>query len=113
MGLLFLPTFIDADASLMAIEIGVVKPPRILDFGKVHLDQPPPYWGEAEIRARFDAEGRGNFGAHWPDVLAALQDLKAIGIYYVDPKPGNIVFGDEQDDPDWDQEPKIDYSDYE
>lgn len=111
--MLYVPSFVDADERFMAIEMGVVKPPRLLDFGKVYLDRPPPYWGDVEIRARFDAEGRWLFGSHWPDVLVALEELKELGIYYVDPKPGNIVFGDEQDNPDWDAEPPIDYTDYE
>ena len=34
-----------------------------------------------------------------------------IGVWYVDPKPANIDCGIE--DPDWDTEPEIDYSQYE
>ena len=34
-----------------------------------------------------------------------------MGIWYVDPKPANIDCG--IDDPDWDKEPELDYSQYE
>jgi hypothetical protein len=63
--------------------------------------------------ARFYAEGAWLFRDHWPDVVTALEALRKLGIYYLDPKPGNIAFGDETEDANWDQEPRIDYSEYE
>lgn len=112
LGKLYIPKFVDADDRFLAIEMGVVTPPRLLDFGKVYLDSPPPYWGDGEIRAKFDAEGAWLFRDRWPDVIVALEELRQLGIYYVDPKPGNILFGDEADDLDWAIEPPIDYSEF-
>jgi hypothetical protein len=112
-GMLYVPRLVDADDQHLALEMGIIKPPRLLDFGKVHLDAPPPYWDDPHIRARFDSEGRWHFREHWSDVLEALNELEHLGIYYVDPKPGNIVFGDESEDPVWDAEPPLEYESYE
>jgi hypothetical protein len=88
------PGLIDFDDSLMAIEISVVSPPFLLDFGKVYLDAPPPYWNDAEIMAHWHSEGEENFGDRWPEVLRLIGALQKYGIWYVDPKPGNIMFAD-------------------
>jgi hypothetical protein len=89
------PKLIDADDSLMAIEMSIVRRPFLLDFGKVYLDIPPPYWDDAEIMANWHAEGREHFGEQWKAVLSLIRILESYGIYYVDPKPGNVMFGDE------------------
>lgn len=112
-GKLYIPLLVDYDDRFWAVEMGVVKSPRLLDFGKVHIDAPPPYWDDPHVMAQFDADGLWLFRDHWPDVVTALEELRKLGIYYVDPKPGNITFGDETEDPNWDQEPRIDYSEYE
>jgi len=38
-----IPRLIDSDESLLAIEMTIVSPPFLLEFGKVYLDSPPPY----------------------------------------------------------------------
>jgi hypothetical protein len=38
------------------------------------------------------AEGRENFGDRWNKVMSLIRLLEGYGIYYVDPKPGNIMF---------------------
>ncbi len=88
------PRLIDWDEQLMAIEISIVSPPFLLDFGKVYLDSPPPYWNDAEIMGHWHAEGRENFGERWNKVLSLIGLLQKYGIWYIDPKPGNIMFGD-------------------
>jgi len=112
-GCLNVPKLVDYDDSFLAIEMGMIKPPRLLDFGKVHLHRPPPYWDDQRIMARFHGDGFRDFGEHWPEVLAALGELQQLGIYYTDPKIGNILFGDEKDDDDWAREPELDYGEYE
>lgn len=89
-----IPRLIDHDDLLLAIEISVVSPPFLLDFGKVYLDRPPPYWDDAEIMGHWHAEDRENFGDRWKTVLSLIRLLEGHGIYYVDPKPGNIMFAD-------------------
>jgi hypothetical protein len=88
------PALIDFDDELLIVEITIVRSPFLLDFGKVYLDTPPPYWGDAEIMGHWHAEGRENFGDRWKTVLSLVRLLEGHGIYYVDPKPGNIMFAD-------------------
>ena len=92
---LTVPSLIDFDDELGVVEMEIVRPPFLLDFGKVYLDRPPPYWGDKQIIANMHVEGRELFGRNWSRVLSALAALRSLGIYYVDPKPGNISFGDE------------------
>ena len=88
-----IPRFIGFDDDLLIVEMGVVFPPFLLDFGKAYLDQPPDY--TPEVLADWEAERRELFGDRWPQVLEALGWLRSYGIYYYDAKPGNITFGDE------------------
>jgi hypothetical protein len=79
---------------LKVIELEIVRPPFLLDFGKVYLDTPPPYWNDSEIMGHWHAEGKENFGARWSKVLSLIGMLQKYGIWYIDPKPGNIMFGE-------------------
>lgn len=88
------PAFIDDDFDLLVVELSIVRPPFLLDFGKVYLDTPPPYWNDSEIMGHWHDEGRENFGKRWSKVLSVIRILEGFGIYYVDPKPGNIMFAD-------------------
>jgi hypothetical protein len=92
---LSVPLLVDFDDSTMAVEMTIVQPPYLLDFGKVYLDRPPPYWSDPQILESVHAEGRELFERRWPEVLRVLAGLQALGIYYVDPKPANINFGDD------------------
>lgn len=76
---------------LMAIEMTIVEPPFLLDFGKVYLDSEPEYFTDQEIMANWMQEGRDLF----EDVQQLLSALWKYGICYVDPKPGNIRFRNE------------------
>jgi hypothetical protein len=91
-GALTVPLLVDFDDRHFAIEMGVVQPPFLLDFGKVYLDIPPPYWSDSQLMANFHAEGQELFGVDWQTVQSVLAFLRGLGIYYVDPKPGNISF---------------------
>lgn len=88
------PWLIEADAAFLAIEMSIVSQPFVVDFGKVYFDAPPPYWDDAEVMSHWHAEGQETFGPRWPKVLAVIAALQRYGIWYVDPKPGNIMFGD-------------------
>lgn len=52
------PGLIDFHDRLKVIELKIVRPPFLLDFGKVYLDAPPPYWNDLEIMGHWHAEGR-------------------------------------------------------
>ncbi len=76
----------------MIVEMRLVTPPYLLDFGKAYLDSAPEYPSDA--MSEWEQQGAENFGARWNDVRAAIWALKQYGIYYFDAKPGNINFGD-------------------
>jgi hypothetical protein len=78
--------------SLLIVEMRLVTPPYLLDFGKAYLDSAPEY--PAESMEEWEDEGAENFGARWPEVKVILWCLKQFAIYYYDAKPGNINFGD-------------------
>jgi hypothetical protein len=92
---LAVPRLFDHDDDLQIIEIGLVEPPFILDFEKCHLDAPPDFspdvWAEIHQRIRED------FGENAGKVNGAIWALKKLGIYYVDPKIGNILFPGQND----------------
>jgi hypothetical protein len=86
------PRLIGYDDELWVIEITIVEPPFILDFGKCYLDRPPDY--SAEVLANDEERNREVFEDRWPEVKSLLWALRQHGIYYMDPKPGNIMFED-------------------
>ncbi len=73
----------------MIVEIGIVAAPRIVDFGKAHLDDP------GDFSAEVMQETLQGFEADYPAeefrrMLEAVEDLKSYGIYYYDLQNGNI-----------------------
>lgn len=88
------PDLIDYDDRFNAIEIGIVEPPYLLDFGKVYLDGPPSYWNDEQLMENCFIEWEEFFDDHWKEVRRILSYLQGLGIWYVDPKPANINFGD-------------------
>lgn len=89
---LAVPQLEGSDERLIIIEMTIVEPPYLLDFGKVYLDRPPPYWDNEEVMAGWMDECRELFGPDFRALLSILARLRAFGIWYVDPKPANIRF---------------------
>ena len=88
-----LPSLIGHDAELLVLEMTIVKPPYVLDFGKSYLDQPPDF--SAEVLADWEAERSSLFETgQWPKVRTVIAQLRSIGIYYFDAKPANIAFAE-------------------
>jgi hypothetical protein len=85
---LAVPEFIDFDDELQIIEIGMVKPPYLLDFGKAFLDKPPDY--TAESLDDWEEELVELFGEDVSQVKLVMWQLEKFGIYYRDAKPANI-----------------------
>lgn len=76
------------DDKLLAIEMTIVDPPYLLDFGKVTIDRPPVYFGDRQLMKNAYAEWRERFGRDWHAVASALGYLQTtLGIYYMDPRP--------------------------
>jgi hypothetical protein len=83
------PSLVDYNNELLAIEIHVVQPPRILDFGKVKLDAPWDY--SAQTLADWREAQQELWGDYWPTIKRILWKLESLGIYYSDPNPYNIT----------------------
>jgi len=79
------------DEPLHIIEMSLVKPPFIVDFGGAYLDAPPSHATDPEVRARWMAERHEKFERHFISVNAILAELETrYGIYLTDVHPGNI-----------------------
>ena len=89
---LAVPTYEDSSDSLLTLEMSIVQKPYLLDFGKVYIDEPPPYFGDRQLMENWYAEVRDLFESDAETVHSVLFFLQKFGIYYVDPKPANIRF---------------------
>jgi hypothetical protein len=88
-----IPSLTDRDDELMVIEMTIVQPPFIVDFGKAYVDRRPPYFNDTEIMGEAEAKCIEDFGEKcWKRVQQALWKLEALGIWYIDPNPRNIQF---------------------
>lgn len=111
---LAVPKLVDYDDSLLVVEITIVEPPYLLDFGKAYLDESPPYTNE-EL-SRFLTELAAHFNTDdLPRTKKILRLLRNYGIEYLDAKPKNIrLRSDEEErllpEEDWEKEPPTDYS---
>ena len=90
------PQLVDYADDLLAIEMTIVEPPRILDFGKVALDHAGDF--SEQTMTDWYAMQEELWGSYWPQVRRLLVSLRAMGIYYADPNPYNIT--PENYDPD-------------
>ncbi|MEM7477033.1 MAG: hypothetical protein AAF483_18775 [Planctomycetota bacterium] len=74
---------------MLVIEMTIVEPPYILDFGKVYFDDRKPDFSP-EVLADYEAECAEWFGENWSVVQSALSSLESFGILYVDARPSNL-----------------------
>jgi hypothetical protein len=85
------PLLKDYSNALLVIEISLVSPPCVLDFGKAYIDSPPDYSPEALAEAE-EAE-RGLFSEEqWKQVRLVRAALMRYGIHYFDARPSNVMF---------------------
>ena len=85
------PALLGHDDRLMVIEMGLVAPPCVLDFGKAYLDRPGDY-PEGVLEDSLDSFRENYSERDWERVEELVSDLQTFGIYYYDLKPGNIQF---------------------
>lgn len=79
------------DDDVMVVEMDLMQhPPYIIDFAKVRIDRPPDF--PPETLRETEENGRELFDDNWPAVKSLLSALESFQIYYLDPKPQNIVF---------------------
>ncbi len=95
----WIPKMLGFDDDLMVIEMDLMqKPPYIIDFAKVRLNFGPDF--SEETLAENEAHGQWLFGKNWPAVKMLMNELESYRIFYLDPKPHNIVFPTAADDDD-------------
>ena len=85
-----IPTLIDYSDQHMVIEMSVVKPPYIIDFGKACLNSAAPTFSQ-QTMADWYAEKKELWGDYWPEILSILRRLRSLGVIHMDPRPGNIM----------------------
>lgn len=106
---LAVPALIDHDDELLIVEMDIVQPPYILDFGKAYTDEPTPF--DEEQLAAYQASLRDFFRKEdLPRVRKVCRILAGYGIIYLDAKPQNIRLRSDRDelalpDDDWEAEP--------
>ena len=96
------PRMLGADERLGVIELTLVDPPFVLDFGKIQLDlMLEEVWPEEVLDERW-AYWEGLFEPEqWPTVLRIAGILgDRFGIWLEDFHVGNIAFADPPDDGD-------------
>jgi hypothetical protein len=84
------PRLLNYHETFGVIEMETVTPPCILDFGKCYLDSQPEH--SAETWRDHHESQRELWEDRYSTVQRILGMLKSHGIYYQDPKPGNIIF---------------------
>jgi hypothetical protein len=87
----WIPAMRGFDDDPMIVEMDLMQQrPSIIDFAKVKIDRPPEF--SEEVLQQLDEDGVAMFGDNWPAVQSLMTAPKSYQIYYLDPKPHNIVF---------------------
>ena len=84
------PLLVDFDDTKQIVEMTVVFPPCILDFAKAYVDSPPDF--SEEVLWDWYEGTADLFDGDWDTVQSLLAELRRVGIFYFDAKPGNIRF---------------------
>ena len=85
------PTLRAFDENLQIIEMSLVTPPFIVDFGGAYLDEPPPHAKEPDALARWIEERRERFEDQFMAINGIIAELESrYGIYLTDVHSGNI-----------------------
>ncbi len=84
------PQLLGFDDDLLAIEMTIVSPPFVLDFGGAYVDRPPDY--SPEVWADWKQQKSEAFEHNWPAVERIIEEFKIFGIYIADVNPANIQF---------------------
>ena len=85
------PRLVEWDEGLRVVEVDIVTPPCIIDFGKSYLDSAPDH--SEETWQEHDEHQKEMWGERYGDVQAVLWKLQELGIIYRDASPKNIIFG--------------------
>ena len=89
------PTLIDFDDELRALEMTMVEPPYLLDFASAYPAHAAPEF-EQEIMEEWLQSKREEFGPRWPQVERVLDTLRGeYGLVLLDINAANITFVDD------------------
>lgn len=109
---LAVPVLVAYDDDLLIVEMDIVRPPYLLDFGKAYTDESTPF--DEEQLAAYQTSLRDFFRKDdLPRVRKIYRILAGLGIIYLDAKPQNIRLRSDADeralpDDDWLAEPTYD-----
>lgn len=88
------PKLINVDAKLCIIEMGIVEPPCVLDFGSSSTDFEPDF--TPEVWQDWWERVEDWFEDRFPEAEAVFLDLRNnLGIWHLDLRPSNLQFGSE------------------
>jgi len=88
-----IPKLLNSDENLLVVEMALVHPPFIVDFGGAYLDQLPDHAQNPTVAQNWINENIEQFGENWNAVKEALIYLEQVyKVYIVDVNPGNIQF---------------------
>jgi len=80
-----IPEMIGSDCDLRILEMSIVSPPYVLDFGKAYIGIPPDF--SEEIVAAYEEEREEWFEGNWELVQSVVSALRRLGIHYWDARP--------------------------
>tara|TARA_A100001391_G_scaffold181311_1_gene147173 strand:+ start:396 stop:899 length:504 start_codon:yes stop_codon:yes gene_type:complete len=83
------PELIESSDELLVIEMGIVTPPRLLDFGKAYIDRPGPFTSDY-LEEYLELCSQEYSEDDWDRVMEAYYELRSYQIYYYDLRPANI-----------------------
>jgi hypothetical protein len=86
--------FASFDDNLLILEMTIVSPPFVLDFGGAYLDGKPEF--PRETLAEWEADKEEQFDDDWPAARRVIFALERYGVYLVDVNPGNIRLRNER-----------------
>lgn len=89
------PQVIRIDDVRLVIEMTIVRPPFVLDFASVWLDEPPQF--PPEILEAWEQERMEQFGDRWGQAVGVLAALRRLGLHMTDVHPGNIGFAEDDE----------------
>ena len=95
----WIPRILGYDDELKVIELDLMQKPLVYHRFRE---------GSSQLRTRFlrgnagrnEAHGQWLFGKNWAAVKILMNELESYRIFYLDPKPHNIVFPTAEDDDD-------------
>ena len=86
---LIVPRLRQYDDTTLVLEMTVVSPPCLVDFGGAYLDTVPDHASTAAAGTHWD-ELKEEFGSDWGAVNRVLAELTRYGIHLLDVNPRNV-----------------------